>query len=618
MFKLKKKSGQGSPFIDFRRFVWYGFTFTGGAFNQGFYATTQPNYLEGDTYVENLHAIGLHSLWMGALTGLVAMGCALVFAKLVHYHRMSKNGGAYIVTRSAFGRFAGYLVSMITYVGLPFVITIQINYFMRGLFSSGYIGKAEPRLVAHWGTFTIMYLDLISIAIYLMVASIVFGGVQLFKKINTSISIFNYIFGSALPIITALIIFVPYFQRSFAWWTATPDYVNGAPVDGGNVFHFGGIFYAFNNYLFSFAGFEIFSTTGLNLRNPERDLSQGIRLIMILAIISGVVFSVLELGAFYGNKGAQSETDGYGLLPHNLINTLGRPILGGIGSDFYWFSIVLGIILEILFICRMSSDNVFYGGTMLQPLAEEGYIPEKFKKIDAKDNFARGGSKLNMGITMIVFAFWLIIPDLIIGGLLTKGGKAEETAEKVGDVFSSGLFLSMSGMLTALVYAAIVASALKLSLDKKIVSTRTEYIKYGFLLATLIIPCFYFFFDQFMEIKKGSAKGDNITIIGAVLSILYVVIALAAFLLIYHLYYLPKYHKRLAKDPSIQKRLDAQFKTYDWWWLANKRITSQLQDYVVANKKLFADETNKNLATAQEILSTLEKAQESAPHLVRK
>ena len=152
---------------------------------------------------------------------------------------------------------------------------------------------------------------------------------------------------------------------------------------------------------------------------------------------------------------------------------------------------------------------------------------------------------------------------MIIGGLLAKGGKAEETAEKVGDVFNSGLFLNMSGMLTALVYAAIVASALKLSLDKKIVSTRTEYIKYGFLLVTLIIPCFYFFFDQFMEIKKGSASGDNITIIGAVLSILYVVIALVAFLLIYHLYYLPKYHKRLAKDPSIQKRLDAQFKTYD-------------------------------------------------------
>lgn len=62
-----------------------------------------------------------------------------------------------------------------------------------------------------------MYLDLISIAIYLVVALIVFGGVQIFKKINTSISIFNYIFGRALPIITGLIIFVPYCQQSFAW-----------------------------------------------------------------------------------------------------------------------------------------------------------------------------------------------------------------------------------------------------------------------------------------------------------------------------------------------------------------------------------------------------------------
>lgn len=157
--------------------------------------------------------------------------------------------------------------------------------------------------------------------------------------------------------------------------------------------------------MFSFAGFEIFSATGLNLRNPERELGSGLRLIMIFAILAGVASSVLEFGAFYGNRGAQSETDGYGLLPHNLINALARPILGGKGSGFYWFSIVLGIIIEILFICRMSSDNVFYGGTMLQPLAEEGYIPEKFKQIDAKDNFARAGSKLNMGITVIVLSF---------------------------------------------------------------------------------------------------------------------------------------------------------------------------------------------------------------------
>lgn len=154
---------------------------------------------------------------------------------------------------------------------------------------------------------------------------------------------------------------------------------------------------------------------------------------------------------------------------------------------------------------------------------------------------------------------------MIIGGLLTKGkgGKAEETAEKVGNVFNSGLFLNMSGMLTALVYVAIVASALKLSLDKKIVSTRTEYIKYGFLLVTLIVPCFYFFFDQFVMIKKGNEAGEPIQTISGVLSILYVVIAFFAFFLIYRFYYLPKYHKRLAKDPSIQKRLDAQFKTYD-------------------------------------------------------
>lgn len=39
---------------------------------------------------------------------------------------------------------------------------------------------------------------------------------------------------------------------------------------------------------------------------------------------------------------------------------------------------------------------------------------------------------------------------------------------------------------------------------------------------------------------------------------------------------------------------------------------------MVANKLLFAEENNKNLATAQEMLGTLEKAQEDAPYLVRK
>ncbi|GHU30822.1 hypothetical protein FACS1894166_01140 [Bacilli bacterium] len=55
-----------------------------------------------------------------------------------------------------------------------------------------------------------------------------------------------------------------------------------------------------------------------------------------------------------------------------------------------------------------------YGGTTLQPMSQEGYISSNFGKQN-QDGFPMGAMKLNIVITAITVAVWLIIPDFIVG-----------------------------------------------------------------------------------------------------------------------------------------------------------------------------------------------------------
>jgi amino acid transporter len=61
--------------------------------------------------------------------------CAFAFAKLSRFHQQDSNGGAYIYTRGAFGKFVGFLVGTLNYIIIPMVFSNQILMFIKANFA---------------------------------------------------------------------------------------------------------------------------------------------------------------------------------------------------------------------------------------------------------------------------------------------------------------------------------------------------------------------------------------------------------------------------------------------------------------------------------------------------
>lgn len=86
---------------------------------------------------------------------------------------------------------------------------------------------------------------------------------------------------------------------------------------------------------------------------------------------------------------------------------------------------------NFLYKFQLSNENMFYGGTMLQPLAEEGYVPTKFQELNqTKGNIPIKAMKLNYVISVLVIVSFLVVPDLVDGAL----GAAGNEKIKAGDI----------------------------------------------------------------------------------------------------------------------------------------------------------------------------------------
>ncbi|WP_286641482.1 hypothetical protein [Spiroplasma ixodetis] len=128
-----------------------------------------------------------------------------------------------------------------------------------------------------------------------------------------------------------------------------------------STFSFAGFMNTFTSCFFFFAGFEIFSTAGKNVNNPEKNIGKGITLIMIIMTVFYVVISLvffLGYSVFVQNMnmGAWSPFT-------SKIIIYGGPII----------MIISGLALKI----NIAMQNALYGGTTLQPLSKEGYISNK-------------------------------------------------------------------------------------------------------------------------------------------------------------------------------------------------------------------------------------------------
>ncbi|WP_425380969.1 APC family permease [Spiroplasma endosymbiont of Polydrusus pterygomalis] len=500
--------------LSLKEFVWLGFNYAVGI-----------GFIGNFAILSNIgmpNSIGINAIWVYLLIGFVAGNCAWAFAKLSRIHNSDNNGGAYIYIRTTFGRFWGWLVGFMQYVCLPFIVTIQVMMLIRGTFSPEFISNGQPQWYsANWGPFSDLFLDLIGILIYMISASAVFAGIKIYKKMAHTTSIIKWL-TAAFLIIAGISLAVTNSSSNWSYWTTNSS------------LSFAGFMNTFTSCFFFFAGFEIFSTAGKNVNNPEKNIGKGITLIMIIMtvfyiIISLVFFLGYQVFVQNMNMGAWSAFN-------SKVILYGGPIL----------MIISGLALKI----NIAMQNALYGGTTLQPLSKEGYISNKLFNLN-KDGIPVKAAIVNLMVTAIMLILWLVIPDLIKGiWLVSHPGQKYSSAFNVANLSSS------FSVITMFVYIMVLITVLKLALDKKLKLNWYEKIVFPFSLLTLGLM---FVWHYYSIIHDAVVATDSSAIVAMVIELIFILSNVIFAITWYFTYYSKKYQLRLKTNPSLQTELNSEF-----------------------------------------------------------
>ncbi|QVJ97459.1 amino acid permease [Mycoplasma mycoides] len=300
---------------------------------------------------------------------------------------------------------------------------------------------------------------------------------------------------------------------------------------------------AFVSCFFFFSGFESFATAGKNIKDPEKNLAKGIMITMLVSSIFYIVIMAIFFAAVNPKQGfSQNMTTG-------LWNM--HPI-----SQIKWLS-VLGVVImfisQIALRANTSVQNALYGGTMLQPMAVEGFISEKYNKLN-KDNIPVKASLLNIYVILLVSFIWLIIPDIIYG--------FQKPGTKL--IFNVAQLTEASSAIIISLYIISVLALIKTAILKYIKLRIWEWISFSFALILLVVLFFYHYYALFDVIVKYANKNSNIELedlIGAIVELLFVIISLAFAIIWYFTYYNKKLKQRLSttQGRKLQEQLDAEF-----------------------------------------------------------
>ncbi|WHQ36544.1 APC family permease [Spiroplasma sp. SV19] len=573
---LKKEQNKKFSLADF---VWLGFNYTVGISFIGNFAIL-ANISEPDS-------IGIHTVWLFAVEGLIAGICAWAFAKMARVHHSNNNGASYIYVRTTFGKFWGIFVAFMQYVSLPFLITIQVMMLIRGSFGADWISQVNPDgsvsvpwYAADWGSFGDLWLDFIGIAIYMSAAAIIFGGIKLYKKLANGTGIIKWITAGFL-ILAGLVLAVQHGGENLSYW-------------GHNTkFSLPGFVKAFNFCFFFFAGFEVFSTAGRNISNPEKNIGRGIILIMLISTIFYIVISIIFFAGF--TKFVQNMNMGtWSLGFSNKIILYGGPII----------MIISALALKV----NVAMQNALYGGTSLQPLSTEGYLPDRLRKLN-KDGLPVRASILNLVITSLMIFIWLAIPDIIKGVSLTKDFGFMATpaqAMTYKQPFDISSLTEASSAITIFIYAMVIAVALKLAYQQKIKMRIWEHIAFPIV---FIILCFVFvwhYYSLINNIVSTTGTKHESAIIGTAIELAFVGFSISFATVWYFTYYRQKYLRRMKERPELQAKLDAEFEVTDDWKYVSLEIRNEIKYYLKRNQALYQNHNNPNYQDAKHMLSELD------------
>ncbi|WP_338970414.1 APC family permease [Spiroplasma endosymbiont of Labia minor] len=533
--------------ISLGQFIWLGFNYTVGIGFLGNMAILSNLWNADGT--ENKNSIGMHVIWLFILIGLIAGLCAWSFAKLARVHKANINGAAYIYTRSAFGRFWGFISVFMQYVLLPFLITVQVFNLMKGFFNVEFTGTGQDvpgKISIYWGAFTNLYLDLIGIAVYALFSCVVFLGIKWYKRLSMGSGYIKW--GTSLVLIIAglALAFMPgNAGDNLNYWTN--GYTGGGTKDPLMRHGFEAFIKAFNSCFFFFAGFETYATAGKNIYQPEKNIGKGIIWVIIISTITYVVCLLIFFAAI--NSFAQNMN--MGLWDYFKEKNVKWIILGG--------QIVM-IISQWALKANGSMQNALYGGTMIQPMAFEGYLPEKFGALN-KDNLPIKASILNFSITAIMLALWLIVPDIAQGAQIAKTGVDS------GSVFNVSSLTEASSAVTIFVYIMVIGSMFVLGAKKKVRVYLWEWLIFPSVLIFLAIIFVYHYVQLFINIvdsiNAGLADAGNVEVlVGSVVELVFIIVAVVFGVIWYFAYYKNKILKKRLSTEEGQKHqtlLDSDF-----------------------------------------------------------
>ncbi|QVK07107.1 APC family permease [Mycoplasma mycoides] len=520
--------------MSLKEFIWMGFNYTVGV---GFIGNLAifSNIIDNKGNI-NVQSTGLHIFWIFGLLGFIASICALAFAKLSTIHKSDNNGGTYLYARTAFGRFTGLMVAFIQYVMLPFIIAYQIwgllkTFLLTDLSGLDWGFDKIPNL----GNWSSLVLDVLGIIIYFAFALVIFGGMKWFKKMA------NY--SSAVKWATSFVLILAGIVMAFMNGSSNYQMWNHSYNESINGLSFNAFSKAFVSCFFFFSGFESFATAGKNIKDPEKNLAKGIMITMLVSSIFYIVIMAIFFAAVNPKQGfSQNMTTG-------LWNM--HPI-----SQIKWLS-VLGVVImfisQIALRANTSVQNALYGGTMLQPMAVEGFISEKYNKLN-KDNIPVKASLLNIYVILLVSFIWLIIPDIIYG--------FQKPGTKL--IFNVAQLTEASSAIIISLYIISVLALIKTAILKYIKLRIWEWISFSFALILLVVLFFYHYYALFDVIVKYANKNSNIELedlIGAIVELLFVIISLTFAIIWYFTYYNKKLKQRLSttQGRKLQEQLDAEF-----------------------------------------------------------
>ncbi|ATZ17108.1 hypothetical protein ELUMI_v1c03830 [Williamsoniiplasma luminosum] len=429
MLMFKRKPDSGEEKIGLKQMIWLGFDYTVSMS----FVLILTNAFSGEK------GVGYHLFWIILLGAFVAGIAGMAFAKCANIFS-SKSGGPFEYSRRTFGHFGGWMIGIYQYILLPISasanLLVLLSIALEGLYSTTMWGTVEQ---------TQLYLNLISIGIYVVIALTVLLGTKIFKLATNVTSIVKWAV-MVMVYIGAIIIMARTSGGKFN------EAQNAGSLTLGNFNT------AFTAFFYAFTGFETFSTIGENVKNPKKTIPKTIMIVLGIA----VVFYMVGLVFFIGALGS--------VFPKNPNNEIIQMVMGTGALVFVGISLIAQNLNNFM-------QGTYYSGGALQPLAQHKMISAKLAAKD-KTGLAIRAIFINIIFTVLFATIWLVLPFIL-------KDNSVDFATIVG----------FKSVVLFIIYGTVIVIALWLSIKKKTKTNLVLMVLWVFGLVFFIYQSVVYFVD---------------------------------------------------------------------------------------------------------------------------